>query len=379
MTITIKRVSTKQELKKFIRFNYLLYKKNPYSVPDLYDDMLNTFNPKKNAAFEFCEAEFFLAYKQKQLVGRIAAIINHRANETWNKKEVRFGWIDFIDDLEVSKALIQAVEEWGKAKGMHTIQGPLGFTDMDAEGMLIAGFDQLSTMATIYNHPYYPSHMEKLGFEKDADWIEFKIKVPAAVPDKMQRIADLISRKYNLHVKKLKGMKEINEKGYGQRIFALINECYAPLYGYSRMTEAQIRQYVKMYLPILDLRMVTLIEDEHDELIAVGISMPSLSVALQKAKGKMLPFGWYHLAKALFLKKPETLDLLLVGVKPEYQSKGINAMLFADLIPVYNQIGFKFAESNPELESNNKVQAQWEYFETTQHKRRRAYRKTITK
>lgn len=379
MTITIKRVSTKQELKKFIRFNYLLYKKNPYSVPDLYDDMLNTFNPKKNAAFEFCEAEFFLAYKQKQLVGRIAAIINHRANETWNKKEVRFGWIDFIDDLEVSKALIQAVEEWGKAKGMHTIQGPLGFTDMDAEGMLIAGFEQLSTMATIYNHPYYPSHMEKLGFEKDADWIEFKIKVPAAVPDKMQRIADLISRKYNLHVKKLKGMKEINEKGYGQRIFALINECYAPLYGYSRMTEAQIRQYVKMYLPILDLRMVTLIEDEHDELIAVGISMPSLSVALQKAKGKMLPFGWYHLAKALFLKKPETLDLLLVGVKPEYQSKGINAMLFADLIPVYNQIGFKFAESNPELESNNKVQAQWEYFETTQHKRRRAYRKTITK
>lgn len=378
MAITIKRVSTKQELKKFIRFNYLLYKKNPYSVPDLYDDMLNTFNPRKNAAFEFCEAEFFLAYKQEQPVGRVAAIINHRANETWNKKEVRFGWIDFIDDPEVSKALIQAVEEWGKAKGMDTIQGPLGFTDMDAEGMLIEGFDQLSTMATIYNHPYYPLHMERLGFEKDADWVEFKIKVPTAVPDKMQRIADLIRRKYNLHVKKLKGMKEISEKGYGQKIFALINECYAPLYGYSQMTEAQITQYIKMYLPILDLRMVTLIEDEHDELIAVGISMPSLSVALQKAKGKMLPFGWYHLAKALFLKKPDTLDLLLVGVKPEYQSKGINALLFADLIPVYNQIGFKFAESNPELETNNKVQAQWEYFETTRHKRRRAYKKAIT-
>jgi len=379
MTITIKRVSTKQELKKFIRFNYLLYKNNPYSVPDLYDDMLNTFNTKKNAAFKFCEAEFFLAYKQGQLVGRVAAIINHRANETWHKKEVRFGWIDFIDDIEVSKALIQTVEEWGKAKGMHTIQGPLGFTDMDAEGMLIKGFDQLSTMATIYNYPYYPSHMEKLGFEKDADWVEFKIKVPTAVPDKMQRIADLISRKYNLHVKKLKGIKEINEKGYGEKIFALINECYAPLYGYSQMTEAQIRQYIKMYLPILDLRMVTLIEDEHNELVAVGISMPSLSVALQKARGKILPFGWYHLAKALFLKKPKTLDLLLVGVKPEYQSKGINALLFADLIPIYNQMGFEFAESNPELETNNKVQAQWEYFETTQHKRRRAYKKTITK
>ncbi len=377
MSVTIRRVSTKQELKKFIRFNYFLYKNNPYSVPDLYDDMLNTFNAKKNAAFEFCEAEYFLAYKNGKLVGRVAAIINHRANDTWNKKEVRFGWIDFIDDIEVSKALIQTVEEWGKAKGMDTIQGPLGFTDMDAEGMLTEGFDQLSTMASIYNYPYYPQHMEKLGFEKDADWVEFKIQVPTTVPDKMQRIADLISRKYNLHVKKLKGMKEINEKGYGQKIFALINECYAPLYGYSKMTEGQIRQYIKMYLPILDLRMVTLIEDENEELVAVGISMPSLSVALQKAKGKMLPFGWYHLAKALFLKRPKTLDLLLVGVKPEYQSKGVNALLFADLIPVYTQLGFEWAESNPELETNNKVQAQWEYFETVQHKRRRAYKKMI--
>ena len=377
MSVTIRRVSTKQELKKFIRFNYFLYKNNPYSVPDLYDDMLNTFNAKKNAAFEFCEAEYFLAYKNGKLVGRVAAIINHRANDTWNKKEVRFGWIDFIDDIEVSKALIQTVEEWGKAKGMDTIQGPLGFTDMDAEGMLTEGFDQLSTMASIYNYPYYPQHMEKLGFEKDADWVEFKIQVPTTVPDKMQRIADLISRKYNLHVKKLKGMKEINEKGYGQKIFALINECYAPLYGYSKMTEGQIRQYIKMYLPILDLRMVTLIEDENEELVAVGISMPSLSVALQKAKGKMLPFGWYHLAKALFLKRPKTLDLLLVGVKPEYQSKGVNALLFADPIPVYTQLGFEWAESNPELETNNKVQAQWEYFETVQHKRRRAYKKMI--
>ncbi len=377
MSVTIRRVSTKQELKKFIRFNYFLYKNNPYSVPDLYDDMLNTFNAKKNAAFEFCEAEYFLAYKNGKLVGRVAAIINHRANDTWNKKEVRFGWIDFIDDIEVSKALIQTVEEWGKAKGMDTIQGPLGFTDMDAEGMLTEGFDQLSTMATIYNYPYYPQHMEKLGFEKDADWVEFKIQVPTTVPDKMQRIANLISHKYNLHVKKLKGMKEINEKGYGQKIFALINECYAPLYGYSKMTEGQIRQYIKMYLPILDLRMVTLIEDENEELVAVGISMPSLSVALQKAKGKMLPFGWYHLAKALFLRRPKTLDLLLVGVKTEYQSKGVNALLFADLIPVYIQLGFEWAESNPELETNNKVQAQWEYFETVQHKRRRAYKKMI--
>ncbi len=202
MAITIKKVSTQKELKTFIRFNYELYKDNPYSVPDLYDDMLNTFSPKKNAAFEFCEAVYFLAYKDDKVVGRIAGIINHRANETWQKKEVRFGWIDFLDDIEISRALLDAVSEWGKSKGMDTIQGPLGFTDFDAEGMLIEGFDQLSTMATIYNYPYYPQHMEKLGFEKDADWVEYKIYVPDAIPDKHKRISDLIQRKFNLKIKK---------------------------------------------------------------------------------------------------------------------------------------------------------------------------------
>ena len=195
MAITIKKVSSKKELKTFIRFNYELYKENPYSVPDLYDDMLNTFSPKKNAAFEFCEAEYFLAYKDNKVVGRIAGIINKRANETWNKKEVRFGWIDFLDDIEISRALLDAVAQWGKSKGMDTIQGPLGFTDFDAEGMLVEGFDQLSTMATIYNYPYYPQHMEKLGFEKDADWVEYKIYIPDAIPDKHKRISDLIQRK----------------------------------------------------------------------------------------------------------------------------------------------------------------------------------------
>ena len=198
MAITIKKVSTQKELKTFIRFNYELYKENPYSVPDLYDDMLNTFSPKKNAAFEFCEAVYFLAYKDDKVVGRIAGIINRRANETWQKKEVRFGWIDFLDDIEISRALLDAVAEWGKSKGMDTIQGPLGFTDFDAEGMLIEGFDQLSTMATIYNYPYYPQHMEKLGFEKDADWVEYKIYIPDAIPDKHKRISDLIQRKFNL-------------------------------------------------------------------------------------------------------------------------------------------------------------------------------------
>lgn len=377
MAIIIKKVADKKDLKAFIRFNYELYKNNPYAVPDLYDDMLNTFSPKKNAAFEFCESDYFLAYQDGKLVGRVAAIINHRANETWNKKEVRFGWIDFIDNPEVSKALLQEVERWGKSKGMTEIVGPLGFTDMDAEGMLIEGFDQLSTMATIYNYPYYPQHMERLGYEKAADWVEFKLTVPDRLPDKFVRIAEIIMQKYNLKIKKLKNRKEIEQYGYGQKIFDLINEAYAPLYGYSKMTQGQIDQYVKMYLPMLDLRMVTLVEDAEKNLAAVGISMASMSEALQKAKGKLLPFGWFHLLKALFVKHSKTLDLLLVAVKPEYQSKGVNALLFYDLVPIYQKMGFKYGESNPELEENKKVQAQWSAFESELHKRRRAFRKTI--
>lgn len=349
MAITIKKVTNKSELKKFIRLNYELYKNNPYSVPDLYDDMLNTFNKKKNAAFEFCDADYFLAYKDNELVGRVAAIINHKANSVWNKKEVRFGWIDFIDDQEVSGALIKAVEEWGKERGMEYIQGPLGFTDFDAEGMLVEGFDQLSTMATTYNYPYYPEHMERLGFGKDADWVEFKIYIPDAIPEKHQRISELIQRKYNLKVKKYTSAKKI-ARDYGQAIFELMNEAYSPLYGYSPLSQGQIDQYVKMYLPIVDLRMVTLITDADDKLIAVGISMPSLSEALQKAKGRMLPFGWYYLLKALFMKRrAKMLDLLLVAVKPEYQNKGVNALLFSDLIPIYQKLGFILQKATPNL------------------------------
>ena len=376
--IQIKKVTTKKELKTFIRFNYELYKENPYSVPDLYDDMVSTFTREKNPSFEFCEADYFLAYDANgKVVGRVAAIINQRSNEAWDTKNVRFGWIDFIDDTEVSKALLDTVSAWGKERGMTTMQGPMGFVDLDAEGLLIEGFDQLSTMATIYNYPYYQTHLEQYGLEKDNDWVEFKINIPDAIPDKMKRIADLISRKYGLHIKKLKDMKEVNEGNYGQKIFNLINDEYSHLYGYSRMSQKQIDQYVNMYLPILDLRMVTLIEDAEDNLVGVGVSMPSLSKALQKAKGKMFPFGWWHLLKALRFNRPKTLDLMLVAVKQEYQNKGVNSLLFTDLIPTYQALGFKNAESNPEMETNNKVQAQWEYFDTTQHKRRRAYKKNI--
>lgn len=377
MSVEIKKVTTKSELKRFIRFNYEFYKDNPYSVPDLYDDMLNTFSPKKNAAFEFCEADYFLALRDGKIVGRVAAIINRRANETWNRKTVRFGWIDFIDDMEVSTALIDTVKQWGKERGMTEIEGPLGFTDMDAEGMLVEGFDQLSTMATIYNYPYYPQHMERIGLSKSADWVEMKIYVPDAIPEKHRRISDIIAKRYNLHIRKLNSKKEVRQSGVAHDIFRLINDAYTPLFGYSRMTERQIDQYVKMYVPVLDLRMVSIVENEQNEIVAVGISMASLSRALQKAKGRLLPFGWYHLLKALMWKRPKVLDLLLVAVRPDYQGKGVNALLFTDLIPVYKELGFEYAESNPELEMNEKVQNQWQYFKTEQHKRRRCFKADI--
>lgn len=377
MTVEIKKVSNKAELKKFIRFNYKFYKDNPYSVPDLYDDMLNTFSPQKNAAFEFCEADYFLAMREGKIVGRVAAIINHRANETWNKKVVRFGWIDFVDDLDVSRALIDTVKQWGRERGMNEIEGPLGFTDMDAEGMLIDGFDQLSTMATIYNYPYYPEHMNLLGLERSADWVEMKVYIPNAIPEKHKRISAIIAQKYKLHIRKITSRKEIKETGIAHDIFRLINKAYTPLFNYSQMTERQIDQYVNMYVPVLDLRMVSIVENEQNEIVAVGISMASLSEALQKAKGKLLPFGWFHLLKALKWKRPKMLDLLLVAVRPDYQGKGVNALLFTDLIPVYQELGFEYAETNPELEMNDKVQNQWQYFKTEQHKRRRCFKGSL--
>lgn len=373
MSVEIKKVTSRKELKQFIRFNYEFYKNNPYAVPDLYDDMLRTFSPGKNAALDFCEADYFLALREGHIVGRVAAIINRRANATWKKRQVRFGWIDFIDDIEVSRALIDTVKQWGRERGMDTIEGPLGFTDLDAEGMLIEGFDQLSTMATTYNYPYYPRHMEQLGLTKSVDWVEMKIYVPDEIPEKHRRIADIIQRKYGLRVRKLSGKRRLLHSGVVHDIFRLINEAYAPLFGYSEMTEKQIDQYVRMYLPVLDLRMVTVVENTAGELVAVGISMPSLSSALQRARGRLLPLGWFYLLRALRWRRPEALDLLLVAVRPDYQNKGVNALLFTDLIPVYQKLGFKYAESNPELEMNEKVQNQWQYFHTEQHKRRRCF------
>lgn len=376
MSILIKTVSTRKDLKTFVRFANNLYKGNKYYVPSMPFDDLNTLDKSKNGAFDFCEAEYYLAYKNGILVGRVAAIINHKANESWKVNQVRFGWIDFIDDIEVSSALLDAVISFGKARGMTQIVGPLGFTDFDPEGMLVEGFDRLSTMALIYNHPYYPEHLKKLGYYKETGWLEYRITIPDHVPERHQHLCDMIVERYKLKVRKLT-RRQIRKEDYGRKLFKLINETYCVLYGYSLLSDKQIDQYVDLYLSLVDARMLTFIEDADGELIAAGITIPSLSEALQKCRGEIFPFGWWHLLKAMFLKKPDTLDMLLIGVRPDYQNKGVPTLLFSDLIRTYNKMGFKFAETNANLETNHSVQALWEPFEKEQHKKRWVFGKEI--
>ena len=366
---------TRSNLKKFVECQIKLYEGNPYFIPPLVSDEIATLDSKVNPAFDHCESAYFMAYRDGKPVGRIAAMINKQVNEKENSRQARFGFVDFIDDAEVSKALFDTAEQWAKEKGMDNIVGPLGFTDLDNEGMLINGFEELGTMATIYNYPYYPQHIERLGYEKEIDWHEFLIEVPEQIPDKHKRIAEIVKKKFNLRVVKFTSRKALKEQ-YGQALFELINEAYDNLYGYSRLTKRQIDYYIKIYLGMLNLDLVTLIVDGDDQLVGVGISIQSMSRALQKSKGKMFPFGWWHLLKGL-KGKNDRVDLLLVAVKPQYMGKGVNALLFTDLIPAYNKYGFKWAESNPELESNAAVQNQWEAFSYRQHRNRRAFIKKI--
>ena len=379
-SVEIKKVEGKKALRTFIDFHYDLYKGSEYDVPNLFQDELNTLSPDKNAAFEFCEAEYYIAYKDGKPAGRVAAIINNKANERWGRKAVRFGWIDFIDDREVSAALLGAVEDYGRAHGMTEIVGPLGFTDMDPEGMLTFGFDQLGTMPTIYNYPYYPEHMEGMdGYVKDNDYVEYKLFVPEKVPEKYAKIAAMIEKRYDLHVKKIT-KRDIYKNGYGKKIFDLINMTFKDLYGYSELTDRQIEQYINMYFSFVDLNLITLVEDHScgNKLVGIGITIPSLSHALQKCRrGRLLPFGWWHVLRAVKFHKTDIVDLLLLGVLPEYRAKGVNAMMFADLIPRYYEYGFKWGESQVEMETNEGVQSQWDYLETEHHKRRRCYKKEL--
>ena len=376
MSVQIKVVESKRELKTFVRFGNKLYKGNKFYVPSLVLDELSTFDKKKNGAFDFCQAELYLAYKDGAVVGRVAAIINHKANERWKVQQVRFGWIDFIDDMKVSSALLDAVIAYGKAHGMTQIVGPLGFTDFDPEGMLVEGFDRLGTMALIYNHPYYPEHLKKLGYTKETGWVEYRITIPEDIPERHKKLANIVLERYNLKILKL-SRREIIKQGYGRRFFELINQTYCNLYGFSLLTDKQIDSYVDLYLSLIDTRMITFVENDKGELVAAGASIPSLSAALQKCNGEIFPFGWWHLLKAMFIKRPDTLDLLLIGVRPDYQNCGVNSVLILDLAERYKQMGFKFAETNAMLESNEKIQAMWRPFDKEQHKARWVFGKEI--
>ena len=376
MSITIKTVETRKELKIFARFANKMYKGNKFYVPALVMDELNTLDKTRNAAFDFCEAEYYLAYKDGNLVGRVAAIINHKANEAWNVKQVRYGWFDFIDDIEVSSALLDAVISFGKSHGMTQIAGPLGFTDFDPEGMLVDGFDRISTLALIYNHPYYPEHMRKLGYTKETGWVEYRLTIPEEVPERLERLSDVVLNRYNLKLVK-KTSRQIKKENYGQKVFALINQTYCKLYGYSLLSEKQIDAYVDQYLGFVDARMLSFVEDENGDLIGLGLTIPSLAEALQKCRGELFPLGWWQLLKTMYIKRPDTLEMLLIGVRPDYQNKGVPTLIFTDLIKIANRLGFRYGETNANLETNTAIQALWEPFEKEQRKKRWVFAKDI--
>ncbi|MBQ6244973.1 MAG: N-acetyltransferase [Bacteroidales bacterium] len=376
MSIEIRPVRNRRELRKFVLFPEKLYKNNPYYVPPLVFDQMDTLDQEKGAAQEFCDSELYLAYKDGELAGRVAAIVNHKANEQWNHKEVRFGWYDFIEDPEVAKALMDKVEEFGRKHRMESVVGPLGFTDFDPEGMLVEGFDRVSTMALIYNFPYYNDYLEQMGFGKDTDWIEYRVTVPTVMPERWPRLEKIIKERANVHLRPLT-RKIIREEDYGMKVFRCINDCYKDLYNFTVLPDHMSEKYLGFYLSILDLDYLSMVENEKNELVAFGISMPSIVKALQKSRGKLFPFGWFWILKSLFVKHEGEAELLLVGVHPEYQNSGVNTLVFMDMFRKYNKFGIKFAETNAILETNLKNQGQFRDFEHECKKRRRSYIKKL--
>ncbi len=367
--VKIKEVKSKSDLNKFIGYVDKLYKNNKYKVPQLHTFEKSNLIKEKNPAFEFCEAKYWLAYKDDKIVGRIAGILNHKSNKVWKEKHIRFGWIDFIDDIEVSKALLKTVEDWGKENKMDAIHGPLGFTDMDLEGMLVEGFDELGTQATIYNYPYYPEHLEKLGYVKDADWVQHEIKIPDSIPERVKRITDMVQKKYELRILDAKKPKDILP--YAKKMFNTLNEAFSHLYGYVALTDKQIEKYTKDYFSMIDTRYVCFVLNKEDDVVGFGISVLSLSKALQKAKGKLFPFGFIHILKDL--KKNDTVDLLLQGVKPDYIKKGVAAIFYNKLMQAYIDTGVKTAITSHILEDNKNSHQMFNAYETRQHLRRRIY------
>ena len=375
--VNVKEVNTEREMDDFVGLTERLYAGSPYYVPDMETDIRETFDPRKNAGLDFSDIQPFIAYDEHgNAVGRIVGIINHRANKKWHTKNVRFGFVEFIDDKDVSAALLKAVERWGRERGMDCIQGPMGIFDFDKEGMLVEDFDRIGSMVTIYNPPYYPEHLEALGYEKEVDWVQVSIEVPKDVPDKYARVAELSKEMFGLRSRKLT-RADISRRGYGRKVFDLLNVSYSPLFGYTELSDRQIDTYLKRYLPLLDLRMLSVVENEKGELVGVAITMPSLSHALRKSKGRLWPLGWFYLLRALKWRREEKAEMFLVPVRPDYQGLGVNALFFNDLIPVYNRLGFRYAETGPQLEDNVKELSQWKPLHPTFTKRRRCYKKIL--
>ena len=376
MEIDIRKVTCRRELDDFVRLPREMYRGVPQYVPDLERDVAGLLNKKDNPGLEFSDIQFFVAYHSDVPIGRIAGLVNRKANEHWQRRVVRFGLIEFIDDLNVSRALLDAVEQWGRELGMDTLQGPMGITDFDKEGMLIEDFHLPGTMNTIWNPEYYPRHLEALGFQKAVDWVQIRIQIPKETPPRYVRAAQYVKEKLGLRVVKL-SHSDFSKKGYGQRIFQVLNQAYEPLFGFSAMTELQVENFVEKYLKLVDLNLIPVVLNEKDEVVGVAITMGSMTEAMQKANGRLWPFGWYHLLKALKWKHAESAEMLLVAVRPDYQGLGVNALFFDDLIPVYNQYGFKWAETGPQLEDNMPELSQWKPLHPEYVKRRRCYVKEI--
>ena len=374
--IDVVKVHTKLQMKDFVDVAKHIYKGIEQYVPDLDSDVRNLFNPKKNPGMKFSAIQPFVAYRNEVPLGRIVGIINRKANEQWGAKNVRFSMIEFIDDKEVSKALIDAVSEWGAAQGMDTLQGPLGVTDFDKEGMLIEDFHLTGTINTIYNPSYYPLHMEALGMEKEVDWVQIRIKVPVQVPARYSRVAQYCKEDMGLRVIKLTDDMIYNQ-GYGQKIFGLLNEAYSPLFGFSRMSDEQVNNFLHKYLPFIDHQLIPVIVDEKNDVVGVAVTMGSLSTAMRKANGNLWPLGWYHLLKVLKWKPEDNAEMLLIAVRPDLQGYGVNALIFDDLIPIYNRLGFKWAETGPQLEDNVRELGQWKPLNPEIVKRRRCYKRKI--
>ena len=372
----VKRVETRREMNDFVAFPDKIYRNCPQYVPDMEQEVRSMFLPAKNAGLAFSDVQPFVAYRDGKPVGRIVGIINRKANERWQVANVRFGLIEFVDDIDVSRALLEAVEDWGRERGMKRIVGPMGITDFDKEGMLVEDFDLMGSVTAIYNPPYYPVHMEQLGFKKEVDWLQIRIDVPSEVPAKYARVARYDREMMGLKVRKLTDA-QIAQQGYGHQIFHLLNQAYAPLFGYSELSDAQIDQYVSQYLDIVDKQLLPAVFNEKDEMVGVAITMASLSEALHKSKGRLWPFGWYHLLKALKWKHADNAEMLLIAVRPDYQGLGVNALFFDNLIPIYNKYGFKWAETGPQLENNLKELSQWKPLNPKTVKRRRCYAKEL--